>query len=210
MNSTDSQENFEENFKVPRHGNALKPTAGPYYRTDKNVSEQAAASLKENKSCAAVYENLASSSLFSVSSELRNPRQVQNIKQAITHQDLASQGNSTQSSSNDEMTHIVLQMRSTNSSELSTWLVTILPEHYFSVHFADESIQATEQFCVHGNSVFCIDTALKLSITSGSLTQATPVSPSFLNQLARILNFLALSCSISRKIVLHIVLFLAI
>ena len=182
VNSTESQENFEENFKVPRHGNALKPTAASYYRTDKKVSEQAAASLKENKSCTAVYENLASSSLSSVSSELRNPKQVQNIKQAISRQDLASQGNSTQCSSNDEMTRIVSQMRSTNSSELFTRLVTILPEHYFSVHFTDESIQDVEWFCVFMEILyFILIQLLKLSITSGSLTQATPMSPSFLN-----------------------------
>ena len=50
-NSTESQENFEENFKVPRHvhGNALKPTAASYYRIDKKVLEQAAASLKKTK-----------------------------------------------------------------------------------------------------------------------------------------------------------------
>ena len=179
VSSTESQENFEENFKVPKHGNALKPTAASYCRTDKKVLEQAAASLTENKSCAAVYENLALSSLSSVSSELCNPKQVQNINQAS--QDLASQGNSTQSSSNDEMTRIVSQMRSTNSSELFTRLVTILPEHYFSVHFTDESIQDVERFCVMEILYFVLIQLLKLSITSGSLTQATPMSLSFLN-----------------------------
>ena len=182
VSSTESQENFKENFKVPRHGNALKPTAASYYRTDKKVLEQAAASLTENKSCAAVYENLASLSLSSVSSELCNPKQVQNIKQAISRQDLASQGNSTQSSSNDEMTRIVSQMRSTNSSELFTRLVTILPEHYFSVHFTDGSIQDVEQFCVYRNSVFRIDTTFEI-VNNFWVTDASYTNESLISEL---------------------------
>ena len=72
----ENDENLDECFVVPRHGNSSKPLACPYYRTDKSVLENASFALDVGKNCDSIYREYSSSSMNSVSEELRNPKQV--------------------------------------------------------------------------------------------------------------------------------------
>ena len=48
----------EENFFVPRHGNAIKSTASAYYRTDDKVLKKIKENISMGKLCSQIYEDL--------------------------------------------------------------------------------------------------------------------------------------------------------
>ena len=175
VDSSEDPDEFEINFKIPRHGNAVKPTAATYFRTDKSVLEKAALLLKE-KSPNAVYESLSQPSTHSVSEELRKPRQVHNLKYAKSHQEEVPEKHA----EGDEINRIVAQMRNTNTSEPFTRVLNIFPKQYLSVHYLDQALNDVERFCVHGNSVFRVDTTFEivddLWLTDTSFTNESLVS----------------------------------
>eukprot|EP00112_Aurelia_sp_Birch-Aquarium-sp1_P016153 Seg3637.1 transcript_id=Seg3637.1/GoldUCD/mRNA.D3Y31 product="hypothetical protein" protein_id=Seg3637.1/GoldUCD/D3Y31 len=169
-------ETLEENFIMPRHGNATRPTAAKYFRTEKKVLKAAASALERKMSADAVYKSLSTSEGgSSVSAELRNPRQVHNIKSSMK----ATRTQPKQGC--DEIRDIVNQMRD-GDAEKFTRSITILPTHYYSVHYLEESLKDIERFCVDGNSVQRVDTTFEIIdncwVTDTSYTNESLVSES--------------------------------
>ncbi len=153
----DGQE-FEEAFKLPSHGNATKPAAASYFRTDTNVLRSVKSCLQQKMSCEEVYK-LHSNTCDTVSGELRNPRQVHNIKHQMNKR--AKENESLQPKT-DEIEQIICQMRDGSEAEQFTRALTILPKHYFSIHFFDESLEDIERFCVNDSSVFRVNTTFEI------------------------------------------------
>ena len=68
-------------FFFPRHGNATKSTASAYYRTDDKVLKKIKENISMGKPCRQIYEDLKDTTdIKSVSEEVRNPKQIYNIK----------------------------------------------------------------------------------------------------------------------------------
>jgi len=65
----------QENFLLPRHGNAKKPTHAVYYCTDAKIIDQAKSSLKI-QSAAFIYNNVNDGNDTSISCKIRNPKQL--------------------------------------------------------------------------------------------------------------------------------------
>ena len=70
---------------MSRHGNAKKPTAAIYHRTDASVIKAGKSKIKEGKPLRQIYEESDKDDLPSVSQLFRNPRQLYNIKRRITN-----------------------------------------------------------------------------------------------------------------------------
>ena len=64
-----------ENFLIPRHGNAKKPTAA-YYRTDSQIITKARTMLSENCSSSSIYNEVNHEAKISVGEEIRDPKQL--------------------------------------------------------------------------------------------------------------------------------------
>ena len=58
-NKDGAAEDLENSFVVPRHGNASKPLAGPYYRTDQSVLKEITKNLEEGRSCDSTYKKFS-------------------------------------------------------------------------------------------------------------------------------------------------------
>ncbi len=128
---------LDNDFVVPRHGNATKPIATGYYRTDAKIIKEATSKLNKKMSADAVYKSLSSAQgSSSVSEELRNPRQVHNIKSSLKSNDSKK---SEIKNGRDEIQDIVEQMLDINSSEKFTRSVTILPSHFYSIHLSTKA-----------------------------------------------------------------------
>ena len=62
-----------ENFLIPRHSNAKKPTVAAYYRT----------MLSENCSSSSIYNEVNHEAKYSVCEKIRDPKQLSNLKQNL-------------------------------------------------------------------------------------------------------------------------------
>ena len=65
-----------EDFLIPRHGNAKKPTAAAYYRTDSQTISKARTMLSENYSSSSIYNEVNHEAKLSVGEETRDPKQL--------------------------------------------------------------------------------------------------------------------------------------
>ena len=65
-----------EDFLIPRHGNAKKPTAAAYYRTDIQTISKARTMLSENYSSSSIYNEVNHEVKISVGEETRDPKQL--------------------------------------------------------------------------------------------------------------------------------------
>ena len=85
----ENQENLsnEENFVLPRHRNAVKTTAAVYYRTDAKVLCTSRKEITNNKNYDDIYKTANTTNDFSVGTEIRNPKQLYNIKQSLQKTD---------------------------------------------------------------------------------------------------------------------------
>ena len=131
----ENQENLsnEENFVLPRHGNAVKPTAAVYYRTDSKVLCTSRKEITNNKNYDDIYKTVNTTNDFSVGTEIRNPKQLYNIKQSLQKTEehklhLSAAGE--HSKSTGEIESIIGLMRAENSESSSfVHSLTILPNH---------------------------------------------------------------------------------
>ena len=72
---------MKKTFYLQRHGNAVKPTSAVYYRTDSKVLCTSRKEITKNKNYDDIYKTVNTTNDFSVGTEIRNPKQLYNIKQ---------------------------------------------------------------------------------------------------------------------------------
>ena len=118
-----------EDFLIPRHGNAKKKTiAATYYRTDSQTINKAKTMLSENYSSSSIYNDVKHEAKISVGEEIRDPKQLWNLKQNLNKTKRES------SSSSGEVDRIVAAMKLEQGKSF-TRNVTILPHTtYIYIH----------------------------------------------------------------------------
>ena len=72
-----------ENFSIPRHANAKKPTAAAYYRSDSQTISKARTMLSEKYSSSSIYNEVNHEAKISVGEEIRDPKRLRNLKQDL-------------------------------------------------------------------------------------------------------------------------------
>ena len=78
--STYKNELPEENFVMSCHGNACKPTAAAYHRTDKKTLLAIKEDILSNKPISKIYAEKDESDAVDFSQCVRNPKQIYNVK----------------------------------------------------------------------------------------------------------------------------------
>ena len=152
LDATVDEVEFDDSFKTPRHGNAMKPTAANYYRANNELMLSVENALEKRMSCDQMYNSYSRTSVATVSADVRNPRQIHNLKKNIEKRTKENQ---------DEIERMVIQMRD-NNAESFTRAITILHTHFVSIHFLDENVADIYRFCVKGTSVFRADTTFEI------------------------------------------------
>ena len=72
-----------EDFSIPRHANAKKPTAAAYYRSDSQTISKARTMLSEKYSSSSIYNEVNHEAKISVGEEIRDPKRLRNLKQDL-------------------------------------------------------------------------------------------------------------------------------
>ena len=144
-----------EDFLIPRHGNAKKPTAAAYYRTDSQTISKARTMLSENYSSSSIYNEVNHEAKLSVGEETRDPKQLQNLKQNL------NKTKSESSSSSGEVDRIAAAMKLEQGKSFIRNM-TILPQYYVVFAFTDDCLEGVERCCVNSTSVFRCDRTFEI------------------------------------------------
>ena len=123
-----------KDFSIPRHSNAKKPTAAAYYRTDSKTISKAKTMLSENFSSSSIYNEVNHEAKISVGEEIRDPKQLWNLKQNLIKTKRES------SSSSGEVDRIVAAIKLEQGKSFIR-NVTILPQYYVVFAFTDDCVR---------------------------------------------------------------------
>ena len=146
----------EENFFVPRHGNTTKSTFSAYYRADDKVLKKIKENISMGKPCSQIYEDLKDTTdIKSVSEEVRNPKQIYNIKHSPK-----PDHNEVPVNDGSEVDRIIEQIQSSKGEYMQS--LTLLSEHYCQFNYWHQSLVDIERFCVKGSSVLRLDTTFEV------------------------------------------------
>ena len=107
------------------------------------------------KPCSQIYKDLNDTTeTNSVSEEVRNPRQIYNVKrsQNTAHNEIPDNGRS-------EVDRIIEQVQSSKGEYMQS--LTLLSEHYCQFNYWHHSLVDIERFCVKGSSVLRFDTTFE-------------------------------------------------
>eukprot|EP00794_Sanderia_malayensis_P013682 gene13682-biopygen10980 len=153
-NWKNGDENAEKNFVLSRHGNAKRPHATTYMKQNPAIKKKAVNMLSNTASCAKVYRDLIKEAK-TPNEEPCNPKFVHNIKARKKVHVRQETG-----AGIPECETLVQQMRNEKCNIES---VVLMQEHYVSFCATNQMLADIDRFCVHGNSVFIVDTTFELS-----------------------------------------------
>ena len=142
--------------------------------------------LSENFSSSLIYNKVNHEAKISVGEEIRDPKQLWNLKQNLNKTKRESSNNS------EEVDRIVAAMK-LEQGERFIRNVTILPQYYVVFAFTDDHLDGVERCCVNSISVFRCYTTFeiidKLWLTDTSYTNTALIKK---DKTQNILNFLGL------------------
>ena len=170
----------KEAFVMLRHGNASKPAAATYYRTDPEVFRVIKSNIEEDKLSSRIYENINTSTTNSVSMEVRNPMQIYNLHRASNSAPSGSEKNSF------EIDNLMSQIQENNVIFMQS--MTLLPKHYIQYNYENKNLNDVSRFFVRGSSVLRVDTTFEIidnlwltdtSFTNESLIDENKNHPEF-------------------------------
>ena len=151
-----------EDFVIPRHGNVKKPTAA-YYKINIQTISKARTILRKNFSFSSIHNEVNHEAKISVAEEIRNPKQLWNLKNNLNKAKRESSSNS------EEVDRIVMAMKLEHGKSFIR-NVTILPKCYVVFAFTDDWLEGVERCCVNSSSVFRFDTKFEI-IDNTALTK---------------------------------------
>ena len=157
-------------FLTPRHGNAKKPTSPEYHRTDPDVLSTAKKALAQGSSPSFVYKDLTNVDASSYSEQIRDPKQLWNLKLALKEPSEAKE---------NEVDRIVSMMRKPDGLQFVRSVV-LLPESFAIFAYTDNTLKNLEKFCVNENSVLRIDTTFEI-VDGMWLTDTSYTNTSMIN-----------------------------
>ena len=151
-----------EDFVIPRHGNVKKLTAA-YYKINIQTISKARTILRKNCSFLSIHNEVNHEAKISVAEEIRDPKQLWNLKNNLNKAKRESSSNS------EEVDRIVMAMKLEHGKSFIR-NVTILPQYYVGFAFTDDCLEGVERCCVNSSSVFRFDTKFEI-IDNTALTK---------------------------------------
>ena len=110
--------------------------------------------LSENCSSSSIYNEVNHEAKISVGEEIRDPKQLWNLKQNLNK-------TKRESSSNSGVVRIVAAMKF-EQGKIFIRNVTILPQYYVVFTFTDDCLEGGERCCVNSSSAFRCDTTFEI------------------------------------------------
>ena len=136
----------EQDFKLPRHGNATKPTSSQYYRKDPSLFAKADNMLKKGLSMKQVYNSIARNGAGMVGEVIPGPKLVHNRKLL-----LKAKETSTCSTDKKKFKSEAEEMISCLQTVSLLQSVTFMKESYVAFNSIPNTINGLHRFCVNGN-----------------------------------------------------------
>ena len=173
----------EQHFKLPRHGNATKPTSSQYYRKDPSLFAKVDNMLEKGLSTEQVYNSIARKGAGTVSKVISGPKLVDNRKLS-----LKAKETSTCSSGKKKFKSEAEEMISCLQTVCLLQSVTFTKESYIAFNSLPNMINDLHRFCVNGNAILRVDTTFKLveglwltdtTYTNEALTNLNGKNPEF-------------------------------
>ena len=147
----------EQDFKLPRHGNATKPTSSQYYRKDHSLFAKVDNLLEKGLSTEQVYNSIARNGASTVSEVIPGPKLVDNRKLL-----LKAKETSTCSTDKKKFKSEAEEMISCLQTVSLLQSVTFTKESYVAFNSIPNMINDLHRFCVNGNSILRVDTTFEL------------------------------------------------
>ena len=127
-----------------------KPTAA-YYKIDIQTISKARTILSENSSFSSIHNEVNHEAKISVAEEIRDPKQLWNLKNNLNKTRRESSSNS------KEGDRIVVAMKLEDRKSFIR-NVTILSQYYVVFAFTDDCLEGVGRCCANRSSVFRCDT----------------------------------------------------
>ena len=143
-----------ENFVLPRHGNATRPTTSAYYRKDPKLLAEIDGFLEKGMSTDRVYSTIANRKEDTVSQTVCGPKMIDNRK-------LASKKTVENNKKQDLRSEAEVLVSSLRTVPMFN-SVTFNKDQYVSVNSLPNMLNDLYRFCVVGNSILRIDTTFEL------------------------------------------------
>ena len=178
----------DQNFILPRHENSSKPSSGSYFKTDPSVAEKLDTFLNDGKSTDQVYAKLSKENTRTVSDTITSPKFIDNGKFNLR------KSNKTNSVLSEAETLIYTVKTVTSMMNMTVFS----SRDYITCNYLPQIINNVKKFCVHGNSIFRVDTAFEL-IDGLWLTDTIYTNEGLLDSQGKHPEFPGLSMSHFRK-----------
>ena len=162
-----------EDFVLPRHGNATRPTTSSYYRKDPTLLTQIDSMMKMGMSTDRIYSNLTKKKEDTVSETVPGPKVIENRRYSSKKKATENVGKQEVGSEAKVLVTSIHTVPMVNS-------VTFSKEQYVSVNFLPNMLNDLYRFCVLGNSILCIDTTFEL-VDGLWLTDTTYTNEALIN-----------------------------
>ena len=143
----------EIDFIMPRHGNAVNPTAPTYYQQDPPIKENINDSINNGKSTEQIYVELAEKDGETLSETIRNPKVFENRKYKINEKAVSE--NSGKTDAECIIQYIKKEGSFTKSFHLEQ-------QHYTAINYTGYQLSDIERFCVENSAILSIDTTFEI------------------------------------------------
>ena len=131
-----------------------KPTTA-YYKIDIQTISKARPILSENCSLSSIYNEVNHEAKISVAEEIRDPKQLWNLKNNLNKAKRESSSNS------EEGDRIVVAMKVEDGKSFIRNVI-ILSQYYVVFPFTDGCLEGAERCCVSSSSIFRCDTKFEI------------------------------------------------
>lgn len=148
----DSLKEKENDFEMPRHGDAKKPTASLYYRQDPCVNSFIDEKVKEGHSTEKIYVSLINEENTSLLETIKNPKTINNRKQTLKNSNI-NENDDTDAES--IIKYIKRDVAFTKSFQLNK-------EEYTAFNFDPFQFSDIVRFCVHDTAILSVDTTFEI------------------------------------------------
>ena len=145
-----------EDLLIPRHGNVKNPTVA-HYKIDIQATSKARAILSEDCSFSSIHNEANHEAKISVAEEIRDPKQLWNLKSNLNKTKRESSSNS------EEVNRIVVAIKLEHEKSFMR-NVTILSQYYVGFAFTDDCLEGVERCYVNSSSVFRCDTKFEIIV----------------------------------------------
>ncbi|XP_066926362.1 uncharacterized protein [Clytia hemisphaerica] len=141
----------DEEFQMPRHGNATNPNAPPYYRQDPTVIAKIDEKIAAKRSTEQIYVSLIDDEEDTLSETIRNPKVIENRKQK-----LKDKGAEKPKTSAENLLNYIKR------DDAFTKSFTLTQSEFGAFNYHEYQLSDIVRFCANNKAVLSVDTTFEI------------------------------------------------